>query len=312
MTIDIRALAALHAVMSEGTVTAAAHRLHRTQSVVSRQIAQLEARLRMPLFTRERQRLVPTALGLAFYREAERALAAIGEIDSIAARLRDGGTAPLRVIAPSHVVHGLLPDALALLDQRHPGVHFAIETRQREYISHWIRNRQFDLGISPDADELPGVRSEPLVRAPAYVLMSARHPLASRARLRIPDLAGEPMLLVRPGTPMRRLVDESFAAAGIRPRVRGECASVQATGQLAVRGLGVALVDSFLAADWSDDPGAVLRALSPRTGFHYQVLRPDGDPPSNVQQAFVECLQVAAQSRIERAARGAARRRRPG
>ena len=43
MSLNPKALVALGAVITEGTVTAAAQRMHRTQPVVSRLIAQLES-----------------------------------------------------------------------------------------------------------------------------------------------------------------------------------------------------------------------------------------------------------------------------
>ncbi|TNE63872.1 MAG: LysR family transcriptional regulator [Alphaproteobacteria bacterium] len=54
------ALACFEAVMRHGQVTRAADELNLTQSAVSRQIGNLEATVRVPLFRRERKRLVPT------------------------------------------------------------------------------------------------------------------------------------------------------------------------------------------------------------------------------------------------------------
>ena len=152
MQLDPKALLALQAVLTEGTVTAAAARLHRTQSVVSRQLLGLETRLGFALFHREKQRLIPTEAGIAFFREAERALSALTEIGSIADAVRQGRTLPVRILAPSHVIHGLLPGALNRFAKLEPDCRFILEIRQREYISHWIRNRQYDLGIEPDVE----------------------------------------------------------------------------------------------------------------------------------------------------------------
>src|SRR3712207_988085 len=112
MSLNAKSLAALAAVISEGTVTAAARRMHRTQPVVSRLIAQLESAVGFALFRREGGRLVPTAEGLSFYRESERAFSALSEIESTARNIRERRNVPLRILAQSHVAHSVLQQAL--------------------------------------------------------------------------------------------------------------------------------------------------------------------------------------------------------
>src|SRR2546422_8749447 len=85
MSLNPKALVALGAVITEGTVTAAAQRMHRTQPVVSRLIAQLESAGGVALFRRGGRRLLPTGGGLGLFRENERALFALSQ-NEIAAR----------------------------------------------------------------------------------------------------------------------------------------------------------------------------------------------------------------------------------
>lgn len=287
MKLDLRQLQAMQAVMTEGTVTAAARRLHRTQSVVSRMIADLEARLQFQLFRRERQRLIPTEAGLTFYRETERAFAALNEIEEAARRVRDGHSLPLRLLATSHIVHGLLPAALSALDREHPGFRFVLEIRQREYVSHWIRNRQFDLGIVAQWEGGPGVCAHPLLDLPVFVVMSRVEPLARKHRIEVADLAGLPFIAVRSGTPMRELCEQAFAREGASFTVRGETASVLSAGQLAVQGLGVTLVDPFVAKSLLSDPDTVVRPLMRGISIVYHALKPHGDAPTATEERLM-------------------------
>lgn len=64
------------AVAEEGSVTAAAERLHVAQPSVSQQIRGLERELGVRLFARTPTGLVPTTVGRAFLREAEVAVTA--------------------------------------------------------------------------------------------------------------------------------------------------------------------------------------------------------------------------------------------
>ncbi|VCU68930.1 HTH-type transcriptional regulator GltC [Pigmentiphaga humi] len=305
MKLDLRLLQAMQAVMTEGTVTAAARRLHRTQSVVSRMIAELEGRLQFALFRRERQRLIPTEAGLAFYRETERAFAALNDIEEAARRVREGHSLPLRLLATSHIVHGLLPTALSRLDREYAGFRFVLEIRQREYVSHWVRNRQFDLGIVAQWEDMPGVDAHPLLEMPLFVAMNESDPLARKRRIGMADLAAAPFIAVRPGTPMRALCDEAFAAAGLRPSPRGETASVLSAGQLAAQGLGATVVDPFVAHALIADSGAAVRPLAPRMTMVYHALKPPGDAPSPVEARLIEHMRAIARDTVARVKRAA-------
>jgi len=63
---SLTALECFENVMQHGLVTRAADELNLTQSAVSRQIGNLEAFVRQPLFKRERKRLVPTEAAIQF------------------------------------------------------------------------------------------------------------------------------------------------------------------------------------------------------------------------------------------------------
>jgi DNA-binding transcriptional LysR family regulator len=64
--------------------------------------------------------------------------------------------------------NGALPDCA-----RNPGFSFSIEIRQREYISHWMANQQFDVGFAPQPVNDPTLDAEPLVKAPVCVVLPA-------------------------------------------------------------------------------------------------------------------------------------------
>ena len=306
MSLNPKALVALGAVITEGTVTAAAHRMHRTQPVVSRLIAQLESAVGFALFRREGGRLLPTAEGLRFYRESERAFSALSEIESAARNIRERRDVPLRILAQSHFAHGLLQLALGPFCARNPGFRFAIEIRQREYISDWIANRQFDVGFSPQPVNDPRVDVESLVKAPVCVVLPGRHPLARNQRIGIAEIGKEPIIATRPGSSIRTRLDALFAAAGMTPVVRGETATTLSACQLAAQGAGVTLSDPFMCNLVIEDPGICIRLLHPRMDIEYAVLRRSGEVPSPTVQQFIEGVRQTAREVVEAVVRHAA------
>lgn len=304
--LNVKALAALRAVISEGSVTAAAARLHRTQPVVSRLIRQLEASLGLPLFRREKQRLIPTAECLAFYREAERAFATLDEIEASARNIREQRAAPLRILAQSHLAHTLLNVALGPFCAKHRDFRFSLELRQREYISHWIANREFDVGFAPAPMEHPQLQAEALLRAPLYVALPKKHRLAKRPALRVADLIAEPLIALRPGTPLRNRLDALFGVNAQKLNIRGDTATVLSACQLVEQGIGLTLTDPFSASMFLRSPRLVIRRLQPAVAMDYLVLRRRGEELSGLTNELIAAVRAASERLADRVARRAA------
>lgn len=304
--LSLKALTALQAVMMEGSVTAAAERLHRTQPVVSRLIVQLEASLGFRLFRREKQRLIPTAECLAFYREAERVFATLAEIEASARNIRERRAAPLRILAQSHLAHGLLSLALGPFCAKHREFRFSLEIRQREYISHWIANREFDIGFAPAPIEHPQVQSEPLLRAPLYVALPKAHPLARRRALSPADIIAEPFVALRPGIPLRSRLDALFGVNAQKLHIRGDTATVLSACQLVEQGIGLTLTDPFSASIYLRSPRLVIRRLQPAVEMDYLVLRRRGDEPSELANELIAAVRATSERLVEQVARRAA------
>ena len=143
---NLKHLQAFHAVFSTGSVTEAARRLHLSQPAVSRMIADLERELGLALFVRQRQRLVVTGEGRAFFREAERALAAVDQIVDIARDIRTLRGAHLRVVAPMIVAFGLMPAVIKAFTALHPKARVSLEIRNITELADWIVTGPFDSG----------------------------------------------------------------------------------------------------------------------------------------------------------------------
>ncbi len=301
MEINIKALMALRAVMAEGTVTAAANYLNRSQPVVSRLIAQLEESVGFAMFRRDRQRLIPTAEGIAFYREAERVVAALSEIETGAKNIRERRPLPLRIMAQSHVAHCLLDEALADFCVKHPDFRFSIEIRQREYISHWVANRQFDVGFAPKPVGHPQLDSVPLIRVPVYAVLPAKHKLSRKRRLTVSDLASEPIVATRPGVPMRTRMDGWFGIKSGIANIRGEAASVLLACQLTARGLGPTFADPFAVSHFISEGAVVIRPLSPALFVDYVVLQHVDEKPGVLADEFVKAVRSTARRLAARA-----------
>ena len=122
MGAELRHLAALDAVVEEGSFARAAARLGYTQSALSQQIGALERIVGMRLLERRtgRSPLGPTEAGALLLRHAERIVASLQAADADLEALRQGATGALRVGTFQTVGTGVLPTLLARLGVEHP------------------------------------------------------------------------------------------------------------------------------------------------------------------------------------------------
>lgn len=121
------ALECLEAVIKHGYVTRAADELNLTQSAVSRQIANLEAYVRQPLFSRVKKRLYPTEAALQFTRNLTPLLE---ELEQETMRLISAQVENKMLklgLLPTFGSRWLIP-RLANFTEKHPDIHLNIVT----------------------------------------------------------------------------------------------------------------------------------------------------------------------------------------
>jgi DNA-binding transcriptional LysR family regulator len=170
--IDLDQLAAFVAIAERRTVTAAALKLHRSQSAVSRRLALLEDALGAQLFDRRGTKLALTDVGRAFMPFAERALAAVasGREAAVAQREPRAGTVSIAIV-------GTLVDAdlaRALAGASSGVTRFRVLTGTSTEVSRMVRRGEVNLGVRYLADGDAEIVSEPIgvermrvVRSPA-------------------------------------------------------------------------------------------------------------------------------------------------
>src|SRR5947209_7128651 len=95
--LNVHRLAVLHAVVTEGSITAAAAELSYTPSAVSQHIASLERETGVPLLERVGRRVRPTPAGALLSAHAAEILERLAEAETALEALSDGRTGRIRV-----------------------------------------------------------------------------------------------------------------------------------------------------------------------------------------------------------------------
>src|SRR3979411_1201730 len=182
--LDVTRLRVLDALARRGSVTAAAKELHYSQPTVSHHLARLEAEAGAQLLQRGGRGI---RLTQAWQLLADRAAEIIGRIDAADAELAAhvGLTAGrVRLAGFSSAIGSLVPQAVATLAGKHPGLQISlIDTHPAEALE-LLRAGKIDVAVIFRYDETEpepdGVRLHHLLDDPEYLLSTRRgHKLAT-------------------------------------------------------------------------------------------------------------------------------------
>jgi DNA-binding transcriptional LysR family regulator len=259
---DLRQLSYFVAVAEEGQFTRAAIRVSVAQPAVSAQIRRLERELGEPLFHRDQRAVSLTRAGEALLPHARAALAAAERGRDTIASLRGVLHGRLRVGVAGPVDHRFA-EALGDFHRAHPAVEIAVTQQHNEPLLAAVANGDIDAAIvGLGAQPLPPrVRTRVVATEPLVLAVGRADPLSSRTTVTLAQLREQPMITLVRGSGLRTVLENACRDAGFVPRITAEAGELGSLVELAVEGLGLAVVPRS-AADAADL--AVLKITRPR------------------------------------------------
>jgi DNA-binding transcriptional LysR family regulator len=308
IVVDIKRLRVLKAVVDEGSVVAAAAALAYTPSAVSQQVTALEREVGTVLLERAGRGVRPTDAALLLCRHAEDIGAAVQRADDAIAALRAGQLGRLRVGAFPTAGAGLVPQALAAFERRHPNVELDLAVLEVDDAIAALRRGNLDLAVvietppgSPGHTD--GLVAQHLMTDPYRLVLPAGHQLARRRAVSLAELSHERWIGVTscPGY-CQLQVEEAYREAGFEPKSELEADEYTTALGFIAAGLGVALVP-VLALGPSSHPAVVVRRLKegPPVREVWSVTRPAIAGQVAVA-AMVECLRASGEQVMAAAA----------
>ena len=280
----------------------AAARLKMRQPPLSQQIRQLEDELGVKLFDRSRRQVQLTPAGEMFVQDARLVLAQASHAGRVGERLRQGEAGQLVVGVAGPADADYFVEIMRLFARRHPQIRVAIRNiSTAEQLKALVEERLHVGFVTPPTDH-PDLRFETVLHTPIVLAVPREHPMASRARVPLASLAGEPVILfsrsMAPG--FYDAIVGACRASGFNLQVRHEVEGLQSAYGLVAAGLGVSLVPAGLEAD--PPKSVVLKVLEPQlAGVDCEIaLAYRRDPGCDLVRLFVD---VVNESRAMRRAR---------
>ena len=225
----------------------AAQRLNMTQPPLTLAIQQLEARLGVPLFERNRRRVALTPAGQALVSPVRQLLQQAAALGDVARAAGSGAVGRVRLGFVSTVGFGPLPGWLRDFRVAEPGISIALREATTDVQLLALAQGEADAGFvlhAPGMAPGPGLQRLSLGTEPLVLALPEAAPLALAKRLALPALLAQP-LIIFPRAIAPSIYDAVLAfyhRHGATPAIGQEAIQMQTIVNLVSAGLGLAWV----------------------------------------------------------------------
>ncbi|MFP5361982.1 MAG: LysR family transcriptional regulator [Thermoleophilia bacterium] len=257
----------LREVAARGSFSAAAEALAYTQSAVSQQIAALEREAGTVLVERNARGVRLTDAGRALVAHADVILARLADAEAELEAIAGMRGGRLRMVSFPTAGATIAPRAIARFRERHPGVEVTLAPREPDEGIECIKAGDCDIALTVESGFEPivdrAIERHQLLDDPFYVCVPAGHRIASKASVRLGDLAEESWIVGTTGRcPDGLILERASQAAGFEARVAFQSDDYTAIQGFVAAGVGVCLIPDLALVAVRDD--VVVRCLQGR------------------------------------------------
>src|ERR1700756_4900678 len=196
--LEIRHLRLLDAIAEEGGVTAAAKRLHTTQSALSHQLKDAEERLDARLFLRLGKKMVLTPAGDHLLAAARRVLDDLQRAEERVNNLNGDAGGLIRLTTECYTCYHWLPPLLKRFHKKYPRVEVSIDANSTHNALDALLSGKLDVAILSDVPKDRRMLFTPICEDEMVIVMPPEHPLTKAKFVRPRDFVNKTLLIYPP------------------------------------------------------------------------------------------------------------------
>lgn len=215
--LNIRHIALMAQLDDARSVVRAAEAAGMSQPAASTLLRGFEEALDVPLFERHARGIAPTPYGEILVRHARAILAEIDQVQEEIASLKSGLSGQASVGAVTTPGTNLVPVAVGLLKQKHPGLMVSVDVDHSRPLIERLLGGQIDMAVARllDSRGAGELQFEPLGEESHAIIAGGSHPLAGATGIWLRDLLGQPWILPPPGSVLRDRLATVFLQQGL-------------------------------------------------------------------------------------------------
>ena len=239
------------AVYEQGSVSAAAARLHMTQPPLSILLRKLEDELGVTLFDRSGHRLVPTATGELFYLRAKALQASVQAMRRELREAEQGARGTVHIGCATAASLFIMPSVMEHITEQNLKLTAHVHEGETGYMLQRLRERSLDLIICRSQYIAPEFENRVVMDEPLRIALPPDHPLHVNDRpVRIEDLKNERFMLHNSllGTGITDMLMRSCHEAGFTPEVIYTGVETLPMLLMAQKGLGIVFAPESFAS----------------------------------------------------------------
>jgi len=184
-------LTVLREIELQGSLTAAAGKLHLTQSALSHTMKKFEAQVGTRLWTKEGRNLQLTEAGRYLLKEAKRLLPQLERLDDALGQFAKGERGSLRIGMECHPCYQWLLTIVGEFLAVSPGVEVDVKQRFQFGGMAALFNHEIDLLVTPDPLQRKGICFTPVFDYEQVLVVSRNHALAGHTYVQPEDLSDQ-------------------------------------------------------------------------------------------------------------------------
>jgi DNA-binding transcriptional LysR family regulator len=266
-----------------------------TQSAMSHLIRNLEDEVGVRLLNRRGKQVIPTPAGRVFYRHAKRILAQFDQLENDVYTLVREVKGTLHIGANPTVATYLLPQVFYAFLKNYPEAHVELSVHATEEIVNDLLEGKISIGLVDEDIHHPAVYCEEIAKDEIVIIASEDHPLAGKKKISSQDLISQPFIMPKPGSGIRKFIDESFHHLKIDPkeiRVLMTLGSTELIVRMVQSGIGIAFVSKWSAFQAvKEGTVRILNLPGKKLKRKFFLIRAEKEPSSLTVRTFQEFIQ---------------------
>lgn len=216
MNLSLRDIEYFLAAVTHGNLDRAAASCGVSQPALSKSLQRLEGDTGLALLDRSGRGLRLTSSGLVFLEHAKKLWMEYQDAVRHAAELRVGQAGLLRVGVTGATIDSVAMPALQRLLPRRPALRVQLTQGLSDDLNAQVASGMLDLAITPVYADAPlTLHQELIADDKSCVAASRRHPLASRRKLALRDLAPFRWVLPKSASVARHVLDARYADSNL-------------------------------------------------------------------------------------------------
>jgi LysR family transcriptional regulator for metE and metH len=239
----------IRAVEQHGSLTAAADKLHLTQSALSHTVRKLEEQLGTAIWHREGRSLRPTQAGEYLLSVAKRLLPQLAHAEERLRQFAQGERGTLRIGMECHPCYQWLLKIVAPYLAACPAVDVDVIQKFQFGGIGALFGYEIDMLVTPDPLYKPGLTFEPVFDYELVLVVGPQHPLRNAKHVQPRQLADETLITYPVETDRLDIYTQFLTPTGISPKRHKPIETTDIMLQMVASGRGVAALPRWLVEE---------------------------------------------------------------